>query len=76
MEERFRFEDQDYSLDEVSAKAKQLFRKIDEIQSVIKELTAKEAIIKRAKNGYIEDLKHEIVYSKSGVDLGTLITDD
>ena len=34
------------------------------------------AVLTRAKNAYIDDLKLEVVESKSGLDIGALFADD
>ena len=41
----------------------------------IVELKDNSAVLNKAKNGYIEDLKNQIVSGKLGVDLGDLLTD-
>ena len=40
------------------------------------ELTNQQALLTKAKNAYIADLKMEIVQGRTGVDLGALFSDD
>lgn len=41
----------------------------------IRELTNMKALLTRAKNSYVDELKREIIKGKSGVDLGALFSD-
>tara|TARA_B110000008_G_C16734561_1_gene470137 strand:+ start:299 stop:670 length:372 start_codon:yes stop_codon:yes gene_type:complete len=45
-------------------------------QAKIHKLNSEHAIITRAKNAYIEDLKGEVVEAKSGLDIAALFSDD
>lgn len=42
----------------------------------IQKLMNERAVLTRAKNAYIDDLKLEVVESKSGLDIGALFSDD
>ena len=42
----------------------------------IRKLMNERAVLTRAKNAYIDDLKLEVVESKSGLDIGALFSDD
>ena len=75
MKQRFKFEDVEYSSDNLSEdKIKQLMQ-LQFIQGKLQELQDNSALLNKAKNGYIEDLKNEIVSGKLGLDLGDLLTD-
>ena len=75
MKQRFKFDDVEYSSDNLSEdKIKQLMQ-LQFIQSKLQELQDNSALLNKAKNGYIEDLKNEIVSGKLGLDLGDLLTD-
>ena len=45
-------------------------------QAKIHKLNSEHAVITRAKNAYIEDLKGEVVEAKSGLDIAGLFSDD
>ena len=75
MKQRFKFEDVEYSSDNLSEdKIKQLMQ-LQFIQGKLQELQDNSALLNKAKNGYIEDLKNEIVSGKLGLDLGDLLSD-
>lgn len=42
----------------------------------IQKLMSERAVLTRAKNAYIDDLKLEVVESKSGLDIGALFSND
>ena len=42
----------------------------------IRKLMNERAVLTRAKNAYIDDLKLEVVESKSGLDIGALFSED
>jgi hypothetical protein len=42
----------------------------------LRELSADGALLIRARNGYISDLKEEILKKKTGVDMSSLLEDD
>ena len=75
MKQRFKFDDVEYSSDNLSEdKIKQLMQ-LQFIQGKLQELQDNSALLNKAKNGYIEDLKNEIVSGKLGLDLGDLLSD-
>ena len=43
---------------------------------MLNELNNQQALLTKAKNGYIADLKTEIVQGRTGVDLSDLFSDD
>ena len=65
-----------YSTEEISVTSKELLKKINLIQSKMRELVNETALLVRAKNSYISGLKTEIISSKSGLDLDNLFSDD
>ena len=42
----------------------------------LQEMSNQMALLTKAKNAYIDDLKSEIVQGRTGVDLGALFSDD
>lgn len=75
MKQRFKFEDVEYSSDNLSEDNIKQLMQLQFIQSKLQELQDNSALLNKAKNGYIEDLKNEIVSGKLGVDLGDLLAD-
>ncbi|MDC1399272.1 hypothetical protein N8306_01960 [Yoonia sp.] len=62
----------DFDLSQASDKAKQWVAELQSLEILAKEKTNMLAILTKAKNAYISDLKMEIVKNKSGVDLASL----
>jgi len=52
-----------YSTEEISVTSKELLKKINLIQSKMRELVNETALLVRAKNSYISGLKSEIISS-------------
>ena len=75
MKQRFKFEDVEYSSDNLSEDNIKQLMQLQFIQSKLQELQDNSALLNKAKNGYIEDLKSEIISGKLGVDLGDLLAD-
>ena len=75
MKQRFKFEDVEYSSDNLSKDNVKQLMQLQFIQGKLQELQDNSALLNKAKNGYIEDLKNEIVSGKLGLDLGDLLTD-
>ena len=75
MKQRFKFEDVEYSSDNLSEDNVKQLTQLQFIQGKLQELQDNSALLNKAKNGYIEDLKNEIVSGKLGLDLGDLLSD-
>jgi hypothetical protein len=75
MPEKFKFEGAEYSTENLSEGITQRFLRLQFVQQKLQELQDNSALLNKAKNGYIEDLKNEIVSGKLGVDLGDLLAD-
>jgi hypothetical protein len=75
MQQQLEFEGYEYSFDSLSNNAKGILVKMNFAKQKIVELKDNSAVLNKAKNGYIEDLKNQIVSGKLGVDLGDLLTD-
>ena len=72
----FNIDGMEYPLENLSQKCQTLAKLCIETEKKIQKLNNDHAIITRAKNGYIEDLKLTIVEAKSGLDLSALICED
>ena len=65
-----------YDLDNLPEEGKFLVTKTRFVESKLQELTNQHALLTRAKNSYIADLKRAIVQGRSGMNLGDLFSDD
>ena len=76
MSDRFLLDGVQYSTDGLSEEGESLVKQLKFAQLKLQELNNKQALLNKAKNAYIADLKMEIVEGKSGLDLGKLFTDE
>ena len=75
MQNKFKFEDVEYGADDLSEDNIKRFLKLQFIQGKLQELQDNAALLHKAKNGYIADLKDEIISGKLGVDIVDLISE-
>ena len=73
----------DFSIDGVgydaatlSPEGKALLDLMSFAQTRVRELMNQQALLTKAKNAYIADLKSEIIHGRTGVELGALFSDD
>lgn len=76
MQENFKFEGNEYNTTSLSENALKIYMKICFVQDRIVEIKSDAALIHKAKNGYIEELKNEILSGKLGLNIGELFLDD
>jgi hypothetical protein len=76
MTKRFRLDGAEYDVEALPSEGKALFERMAFAQLRLQELTNQQAMLTRAKNAYIADLKTEIIVGRTGVDLGALFSDD
>jgi hypothetical protein len=62
----------EYLLDDHSQNVKDLALRLDRIGKEIHEKESLYAVLTRAKNSYVQELKREMIAGKSGVDIGSL----
>ena len=72
----FTVDQKSYDTDSLSEVAKIIYENLNFVQQASQELSDTHAVLNRAKNAYIEDLKEEIVQKKSGIDFISLLQDD
>ena len=65
-----------YYVEDFSETAQNLTKNLLFVRQRIGELTNNHALLVKAKNSYIADLNSDIVQGLSGVELGTLLSDD
>ena len=76
MSESFWIDGVEYSTEDLSKEGCNLVKQLKFTQLKLHELSNQQALMKKAGNAYIADLKMEIVRERSGVDLSALFTDD
>jgi len=76
MTKRFRLEGAEYDVDALSVEGKALLERMTFANLQVQTLSNQQALLTKAKNAYIADLKSEIVQGRTGVDLGALFSDD
>lgn len=76
MTKRFRFDGDEYETETLPPEGQALLESMTFAQVRLQELMNQQALLTRAKNGYIADLKTEIIQGQTGVDLGALFSDD
>ena len=75
VQQKFTFEGSEYSTENLSESSTKRFLQQQFTQQKLQELQNDAALLNKAKNGYIEDLKSEIVFGKLGVNIGDLLID-
>ena len=72
MSGRVRIDGKEYEVEQLNEELKKIVTELAFVQSKLNELENKMALLSRAKNGYISDLKSEIVQLRTGVDFDDL----
>ena len=75
-ESEFRIDGLSYKIADLSDEGRNILQQLIFIRTNLLGLRNQQSLLSRAKNGYIEDLKSEVIEKKSGVDLGALFMDD
>ena len=76
MTKRFRIDGVEYDADVLSTQGKALVERLTFAQLQVQVLSNQQALLNKAKNAYIADLKGEIVQGRTGIDLSDLFSDD
>ena len=66
----------EYDVESLTDEARHIWLSLNFSMQRLQELNNEHALLTRAKNAYIADLKGEVIEKKSGVDLGALFMDD
>lgn len=72
MSQSFEVDGVRYDRADLSKEGQALVDRLAFVQARLQELNNQYATLTRAKNGYIDDLKAEVIAQKSGVDLSSL----
>ena len=75
VQNKFKFEDVEYNRDNLSEDTLKRFLQLQFTQHKLQELQDNAALLNKAKNGYIADLKDEIISGKLGIDIVDLISE-
>jgi hypothetical protein len=67
MKQRLRLDGVDHDVDQLSAEARQILERLRFVQQRLQELHNQQAMLTKAKNAYIADLKAELLQPVSGV---------
>ena len=76
MSPRFKLDGSEYDTLDLSEQGRELVARLSFTQSKMIEINSCIALLSKAKNGYIEDLKTEIVQERTGVDFSDLFSDE
>ena len=76
MTQRFRIDGAEYDAALLPKEGQALLDLMTFAQMRLQELMNQQALLTKAKNAYISDLKTEIIQGRTGVDLGALFSDD
>ena len=75
MNQRFKLGGHEYEISSMSHEGKELVERLTFINVKLQEFQNNLALLSKAKNGYIEDLKTEIIQERTGVDFNDLFSD-
>ena len=76
MGQRFRIDGVEYDTETLTKEGKDIVAKLTFARLQQQELSNQIALLTKAKNAYIADLKTEIIQGRTGVDLSALFSDD
>ena len=76
MTQRFKIDGIEYETSDLSEGSKALVLHMSHVQLRLKEISNNMALLAKAKNGYIEDMKTEIIQKRTGVDFSDLFSDE
>ena len=76
MSQRFWMDGVEYGTEGLSQEGRDLVARLTFTRLTLQEMSNQMALLTKAKNAYIADLKTEIVKGRTGVDLGALFSDD
>ena len=76
MSKRFKLDGNTYELSGLSPDGQNVLNRLNFARMSLHELRNQLAVLKRAKNAYIEDLKFEIVQGRTGINISDLFDDD
>ena len=72
MSQKINIDGVEYDFESLSQKAKDILEKLQHTDTQIQDNKNLSALLTRAKNSYIHELKREMIEGKSGVDIASL----
>jgi len=76
MSKNFRIDGVEYNTEDLSEHGRELMTVITFVQRQMHLLNNQKAVLTKAKNAYISDLKSEILEGRTGIDLASLISEE
>ena len=76
MTRRLRLDDRVYDTAALSAEGRVLLERLTFVQDRLDDLSNNAALLHKAKNAYIADLKQDLVRGRAGLDFGALLGDE
>ena len=76
MSQKFSLDGEEYDISTLSDEGKNLIAALDSVNKQLQYASNMRAILTRAKNSYISELKSEVVKGKTGLDLSDLFSED
>ena len=70
MNQKIKFDDKEYSVENLSDQGKATLLSLQFANSQIEELNNMQALLQRAKNSYVDGLKREMISDKAGLLFG------
>lgn len=74
MGQKIRLDDKLYDVEALSPQGRELLSAFERANARIAELSKLHAALIRAREGYMNDLKREVVKARTGVDIASLLT--
>ena len=76
MQDKIKIGDKEYDLTNMDEKSQKIFNQFIHVHRKLSELQNMKVILNRAKNGYIEDIKYEIIKNKTGIGIEDFLLSD
>lgn len=76
MQDKIKIGDKEYDLRNMDKKSQKIFNQFIHVHRKLSELQNMKVILNRAKNGYIEDIKYEIIKNKTGIGIENFLLSD
>ena len=76
MSDRFQLDGKDYKVSDLNEYGRELVDRLTFVRLKLQNVENSMALLNKAKNGYIEDLKTEIIQERTGVDFSDLFSDE
>jgi hypothetical protein len=72
---KIEIEGTEYKTEELSSKAIQILKHLTFSEQKLREMVNRKALMTKARNAYISDIKKEVIKIKSGIDVSKLLID-